>query len=454
MARKAPKGRPAWETGWIYTLHLWPFYPDPPLENGHQVGHYSGISKRDRNGLKGRLTTQAEGGPAAARLLQVQKAAGGTFFLVSVEWGTQDTETARKYRGASSRCSFCKASQPGPGEPPADMGWVCIVHLDPPRQAAGLGREGARPGHCAVFIAGTESIYTALGRDGRDVVGVVQVPEARGGTWRLVSAKRGAAARAARLTEGQAAKACPVCRAAKEEARADELLEAIQRGEVADRFFALSGSWAARWHTRNGQSVLSARPGGHLGHNVTLTAAALVRRGLAKQAPAPPADAGEELARLTDRPYQLTRAGQAALQRARARRLRAGGLPVTRTGRLSLARMTDEQKDQAGLMTRAMAGEHNALRDLQHPRPAKRIQGLLPPDVWTTPVRQQAPMPARAATVTPRVNGQRLREMADPSWPSTVSDGLQAAISGDGSPTRRTAGSRRAPLRLTRGAAR
>ncbi len=453
MARKAPIGRPAWETGWIYTLHLWPFYPDPPLENGHQVGHYSGISKRDRNGLKGRLTTHAAGGPAAARLLQVQKAAGGTFFLVSVEWGTQDTETARKYRGASSRCSFCKAGQPAPSEPPADMGWVCIVHLDPPRQAAGPGPERARPEHCAVFIAGTESIYTALGRDGRDVVGVVQVPEARGGTWRLVSAKRGAAARAARLTEGQTAKACPVCRAAKEQARADDLLVAIWRGEVADRFFAKSGSWAARWHTRSGQPVVAARPGGHLGHNVTLTAAALVRRGLAKQAPAPRADAGEQ-AKLADRPYQLTRRGQAALPRARARSLRATGLPVTRDGRPCLSKMTDEQRDKAGLMTRAMAREHNALRDLRHPRRSQRVRGMPPPDEWTTPDPQPIPVPARSATVTPQVTGRRLNGMADPSWPSTVSDGIRAAVNGDRSGARRAASSRRPALKLTRGAAR
>jgi hypothetical protein len=453
MARRAPTGRPAWETGWIYTLCLRPGYPNPPLPNGHQVEHYTGISKRDRNGLKGRLTTQAEGGPQAARLLQVHKAAGGTFQLVSVEWGTQDTETARKYRGASSRCPVHKAGPPAPGEPPAELGWVCIVHLDPPRQAAGPGPDGAQPSHRAVFIADTESMYTALGRDGRDVAGVVQVPEARGGTWRLVSAKWAAADRAARRTEGQAAVACPVCRAAKDEARADELLAAIQRGEVADRFFAPSGSWAARWHTRHGQPVTSARPGGHLGHNVTLTAAALVRRGLAKRAQTPPDDAGEQT-QLADRPYQLTRAGQAALQRARARRLRAAGLPVTRGGRLSLSRMTDQQRDMEGCMTRAMAREHEALRDLCPPRRSTRIQGLPPPDVWTALGRQRAPVPARAAAVTLQSNGRLLTGVTDPSWPSTVGDGIRASIGGDGSPSRRATGSRRAASGLTRGAAR
>jgi hypothetical protein len=449
MTRKAPKGPPARLPGWVYTLHLWPPYPAVPLDNGHQVGHYTGIS---RNGLKGRLTTHAAGGPDAARLLQVQKAAGGTFYLASVERGTQDTETARKYRGAARRCSYCRASRQPPGEPLPEMGWLGIVHLDPPRQAAGAGPAGAQPAHCTVFIADTESMYTALGRAGRDVAGVVQLPGACGGAWRLVSAVA-TADRAAQLTEPAAARACPVCRAAKEAARADELLAAIQRGEVADRFFALSGSWAARWHTRNGQPVLSARPGGHLGHNVTRTAAALVRRGLAKQAPAPPADAGEQAQR-ADRPYQLTQAGQAALQRARARRLRDAGLPVTRSGRLSLPRMTDEQRDNAGLMTRAMAREHSELRTHDHPRRAERIRELLPPDEWTTPSRQQAPMPARVATSAPPNYGRPLRKVADLSWPSTVSDGIQAAISGDGSPTRRSASSRRAALRLTRGGAR
>jgi hypothetical protein len=448
MARKAPKGRPAWLPGWIYTLHLWPPYPDPPLENGHRVGHYTGIS---RNGLKARLITHAEGGPDAARLLQVVKEAGGTFYLASVEWGTQDTETARKYRGASRRCSYCKAGPLVPGEPPADMGWVCIVHLDPPRQAAGPGPEGAQPGHCAVFIPDTESMYAALGRGGRDVASVVQLPEARGGMWRVASAVA-TADRAALLSERQAAAGCRVCRAAKDQARADEMLFAIGRGEVADRFFAASGSWAARRHTRNGQPVVSARPGGHLGHNVTLTAAALVRRGLAKQAPAPPADVGEQ-ARLADRRYQLTRAGQAALPGARARLLRAAGFPVTRTGRLCLSKMTDKQRDKAGLMTRAMAREHNAQRDLEHPRRSERIRGMPPADQWTTPVRQPTPVPALAASVTAQTNGRAPGAVTDPSWPSTVSDGIRAAVNGGG-PARRAASSRRAPLSLTRSAVR
>ena len=455
MARKAPKGHPAWLPGWVYTLHLCPFYPDPACENGHQVGHYTGIS---RNGLRARLATHAAGGPDAARLLQVQVAAGGTFYLASVEWGTQDMETARKYRGASRRCSFCKASPPVPGEPPADMGWVAIAHLDPPREAAGPRQQRAQPAqpaHCAVFIADTESMFMALGRGGRDVASVAQLPEAGGGIWRLVSVVA-ATDRVAPLAEDQSANDCPVCRAAKEEARADELLEAIQRGEVADRFFAADGSWAARWHTRNGRPMRSGGPrrrDGHLGRNVTRIATALVRRGLAEQAPVPPADAGEQ-AQLADRPYQLTRAGKAAVPRARARRLRATGLPVTRTGRLWLSRMTDEQRDKAGLMTRAMAREHNALRDLDHPRRSQRIREMLTPDEWTTLGPPPAPVLALEAVVTPQVNGRPLGAAADPSWPSTVSDGIRAAANGDGGRTRRAGGSRRAALALTRRAAR
>jgi hypothetical protein len=483
MARRAPTGRPAWSQGWIYALCLDPPYPNPPTDNGHQVGHYSGIS---RNGLEARLATHAEGGIGAARLLQVQKAAGGTFHLVSVEWGTQDTETARKYRGATWRCGRCKASPPAPGEAPADVGWVCIVHLDPPHQAAGPGPEAAQPAHRAVFIADTKSMYAALGRGGRDVAGLVDLPEASGGTWRLVSAKWGAPDRAAR-TAPQAALACPVCRAAKEEARADELLVAIWRGEVADRFFALAGSWAARWYTRNGQPIVSARPGGHLGHNVTLTVAALVRRGLAKQVPAPPADAGEQ-AKLADRPYQLTRDGQVALPRARARRLRAAGLPVTRTGRLCLPKMTDQQRDKAGLMTRAMAREHNALRNLdgdalpgplcagasrpdidedcvhdscgdilrgqRPPRRSQRIREMAPADEWTTPGPPPTQVLALEVAVTGQTNGRSLGAAADPSWPSTVTDGIRAAVNGGGGPGRRAGSSRRAALAITRGAAR
>jgi hypothetical protein len=44
-----------------------------------------------------------------ARLTQVQREAGGTWVVANVEPGTRDRETQLKERGASRRCSVCKA---------------------------------------------------------------------------------------------------------------------------------------------------------------------------------------------------------------------------------------------------------------------------------------------------------------------------------------------------------
>jgi hypothetical protein len=44
-----------------------------------------------------------------ARLTQVQREAGGTWVVADVEPGTRDRETQLKERGASRRCSVCKA---------------------------------------------------------------------------------------------------------------------------------------------------------------------------------------------------------------------------------------------------------------------------------------------------------------------------------------------------------
>jgi hypothetical protein len=517
MARRAPTGPPATVLGWVYTLCLDPPYPTPPCDNGHQVGHYTGISKWGNSGLEGRMAVQAEGGPDAARLLQVQKAAGGTFHLVSVESGTQDRETALKYRGATSRCSRCNAGSPVPGEPAPVMGWVCIVHLDPPgpRPAPAPRPGGPQLTHRTVFIDSTESMYAALGRGGREVARVLQLPEAHGGSWRLVSAKWAAADSAERVTERRAASFCPACRAARAQARAAELLAAIERGEVADRFSPLTGTWAARWHTRNGQPTVAGGPGGALGRNVTQAAAALVRRGLVKRAagPAPGADGDAQHA---DRPYLITPAGQAALRGPRPRRRpsasagpyprrrlagfravsagtpaprpRADGLPVRRDGGLNLAKCTDAQRAKAGAMTRRQAREHKdlcalderALDELlgpgRQPRRAERIRGRLGDEhEWTAaappPGPPAEPGPAGSLSSSPALppgSGQqqetpviRLRAQpgsprlaaADLSWPSTVQDGVAAAVELDGDRPRRpgTPG-RRAALRSTRGA--
>jgi hypothetical protein len=51
---------------------------------------------------------------------------------------------------------------------------------------------------------------------------------------------------------------------------------------------------------------------------------------------------------------------------------RADGLPVNRDGSLARSQVTDEQRDQAGVMTSGQAREHGQLRKLDHPRPADR----------------------------------------------------------------------------------
>ena len=475
----------------MYTLCLDPPYPTPACDNGHQVGHYTGISKRGRFALPGRLRVQAEGGPDAARLLQVQKAAGGTFVLVSVEWGTQDRETALKYRAATDRCSRCNAGPPPPGEALPDLGWVCVVHLEPsgPRPAPRPGAKPRQPAHWTVFIPSTQSMYEALGHGGRDIAQVLQVPEAHGGTWRLGWAERAAADRVACYTPSEAERDCPLCRAAREQARADELLAAIERGEVADRLFpdpsSTSGeSWDARWHTRNGQPVWGPRadPGRALGRKVNRTATALVRRGLAKRAKDPPPGTPGD-AQHADLPYMITRAGRAALRGQRPRRRprggrppyprrqppaappepRADGLPVRRDGGLNLAKCTDRQRAEAGAMTRKQAKEHRELctldervlgellgddRDRQ-PRRAERLRGPLRDEhKWTAasapPIPPAALGPAgppngspalppgaasqrEAPIISPGPQAAPSRRAPDPSWPSTAYDGVTAA---------------------------
>lgn len=104
-SRRAPRGLPATQQGWVYTLHLVPAY-------GH-AKHYTGWTAD----LPSRLAAHAAGGADAARLLQVQLDAGGTWVLVGLERGTRDRETQLKERGASRRCPACKAEKDGPLPP-------------------------------------------------------------------------------------------------------------------------------------------------------------------------------------------------------------------------------------------------------------------------------------------------------------------------------------------------
>ena len=99
------RSKPSWLStvqGEVYTLHFWPPYGDPEVQ---AAGHYTGWAKEGK--LAYRLTDHALG--RGARLTQVQREAGGTWVVADVEPGTRDRETQLKERGASRRCSVCKA---------------------------------------------------------------------------------------------------------------------------------------------------------------------------------------------------------------------------------------------------------------------------------------------------------------------------------------------------------
>ena len=99
------RSKPSWLAtvpGEVYTLHFWPPYGDPEVQ---VAGHYTGWAQEGK--LQYRLTDHALG--RGARLTQVQREAGGTWVVADVEPGTRDRETQLKERGASRRCSVCKA---------------------------------------------------------------------------------------------------------------------------------------------------------------------------------------------------------------------------------------------------------------------------------------------------------------------------------------------------------
>ena len=100
----APSGL-AWQVGDVYTLHLWPPFGTPGVQ---QSGHYTGWALEGK--LPYRLTDHALG--RGARLTQLQREAGGSWVLADVERGvTRDREHQLKYRGASRRCGVCKAQR-------------------------------------------------------------------------------------------------------------------------------------------------------------------------------------------------------------------------------------------------------------------------------------------------------------------------------------------------------
>lgn len=345
--------------GWVYLVHLIPFYPPVPV-NGQQAKHYSGWS-RD---LPARLEIHALGGPDAARLLQVQVEAGGTWQLVAVQRGTRDREIQLKYHGAARRCPLCIAA--AAAGPPDGWGWQYVLHLEPRR---GQARQENPAVHHAGFTSDSSALLAATARGGLTGGRALGAPRPEGGTWRLVAAAFGPSG--ARLN-GHAASLCPDCRPPRTQPRPAELLAAIARAEIADLFHP-DLLWTARWHTEYGQPVTTAtRVGGHLGRNVTAGVAALVSKGLAGKAQACVSDSWI--------PYELTAEGTAALAAAG---WRADGVPVNKNGQVSRSRTTDQAKAHAGVMTAAELAVHTVARHLDHPRRPGRLRGLLPDDDWT-----------------------------------------------------------------------
>jgi predicted GIY-YIG superfamily endonuclease len=89
----------------VYTLHF-----DPPYEPYagapayKTAGHYTGKTLESR--LEQRLAEHENG--QGARLTQVQREAGGTWRLASVEPGGADRERQLKQHSAARRCPICQ----------------------------------------------------------------------------------------------------------------------------------------------------------------------------------------------------------------------------------------------------------------------------------------------------------------------------------------------------------
>jgi hypothetical protein len=77
MGRRGVPSGLAWQVGDVYTLHLWPPFGTPGVQ---QSGHYTGWALEGR--LPYRLTDHALG--RGARLTQLQREAGGSWALANV----------------------------------------------------------------------------------------------------------------------------------------------------------------------------------------------------------------------------------------------------------------------------------------------------------------------------------------------------------------------------------
>ena len=55
-----------------------------------------------------------------------------------------------------------------------------------------------------------------------------------------------------------------------------------------------------------------------------------------------------------------------------------------RDGRPDISAMTDAERLAAGLMTLGQAARHERLASVPHARPAERVRGPVPDDIWAT----------------------------------------------------------------------
>jgi len=108
MSRRAPIPDQYFQRGDVYILHL-----DPPYKH---AAHYSGFSPEAGDGVQARVAEHAAGGPAAARLMQVQHEAGGTFRVGRMWRGvTREREVRVKESSAAKYCLICR------GKPEIDL---------------------------------------------------------------------------------------------------------------------------------------------------------------------------------------------------------------------------------------------------------------------------------------------------------------------------------------------
>jgi hypothetical protein len=102
-----PCGCDAARQGAVYTLHFDPPYrPTPDAPRYKMAGHYTGWAKDKDAHLDARLAKHEAG--QGARITQVQREAGGTWRLASVEPGDRGRERQLKAHGAARRCPICK----------------------------------------------------------------------------------------------------------------------------------------------------------------------------------------------------------------------------------------------------------------------------------------------------------------------------------------------------------